>query len=112
MPLRNPRSGERTLSPAAAKKARVSVLPKILLLLLAAFVVFFFYYYVNQSDEYKRQKKLNSLYSETLASLEEANAALDEKMKNIYSQDNVEKEAHAQGMIKEGEIIFEEREKD
>lgn len=99
---------QRNARQALAKKSQKTVLPKVLALLVLVFAVVSFVFYLNQEKEYQRQQLLNEQYTETLASLQEENAKLDEAKQNINSDENVIKIAHEQGMIREGEIIFED----
>lgn len=111
MVAKNRREGvieRRNARQAMAKKSQKSVLPKVLTLLVLIFAVLSFVYFLNQEKEFKRQQQLNAQYAETLTSLEEANVQLEKDKENINSYENVMKIAHEQGMIREGEIIFED----
>ncbi len=111
MPVKSRKEGvldKRNARQALAKKSQKSVLPKVLGLLVVLFAVLSFIYFLNQEKEFKRQQSLNAHYVETLASLEEENIKLEKDKENINSDENVMKIAHEQGMIREGEIIFED----
>lgn len=102
-PLKN-----RSERQAMAKKSQKNALPKILTILVLLFAALSIFYFINQEKEYKKQQILNAQYTETLASLEEENTQLEKDKENINSDENVAKIAHEQGMIKEGEVIFED----
>lgn len=85
-----------------------TVLSKILLLVVIAFAIFTFAFFMNQEREYKKQKTLYSQNQEVLESVKQLNESLEKQKTNIDSEEEIEKLAHEQGLIRKGEIVFED----